>query len=140
MVQARNDVRTSVRQAWMFWREVKRRHLIRATGFERWIWENGVSCVDGGLPGVACALGNNFDTPGRDDCGATHTAFDLCRYDGDLADGRGQAIDTGGPGAQDDVTLPAGYSGRSESVITACFLRRRLDPARWLARSECPRP
>jgi hypothetical protein len=123
----------------MFWREVKRRGLIRATGFERWIWENGVSCVDGGQPGLSCAIGNNFDTPGRDDCGATHTAFDLCRYDSDLTDGSGQAVDTGGPGPEDDLTLPPGYSGRSESIITACFLLRRLDHARWLARTDCPR-
>jgi hypothetical protein len=139
MVQARNDPRTGVHFAWMFWRELNRLGLVGRTGFERWIWENDVSCVNGGTPGAACAAGNDFDTPGRDDCGATHTAFQGCIHDDD-ADGHGQPIDFGGPGAGDELRLPPAYDDRSEGLISACFLLRQLDNARWQARADCPRP
>jgi acetyl esterase/lipase len=138
-VQARNDVQVASRNTWMFWREMDRLGLVKKTHFERWIWENDVSCVGGGVPGIGCAVGNNSRTPGQDDCGSTHTAFEGCVYDDDNEDGHGQAIDRGGIGGQDNITLPAAYDDKSEGLITTCFLLRYLDHVRWRARADCPR-
>jgi acetyl esterase/lipase len=139
VVHARNDVQSDSRNAWLFWREMHRLGLVQKTHFERWVWENNVSCVRGGTPGVGCPVGNNSLTAGQDDCGSTHTAFENCVYDDENDDGHGQPIDRGGLGGHDNITLPSAYDDKSEGLITTCFLMRYLDNARWLARADCPR-
>jgi dienelactone hydrolase len=113
--------------AWMFTDEAAR---LGTKGVQRWIWNDGVSCIDGSkpippggkVPPGGCGYGWTEIGHTNYDCGGSHGVFNRCVY----RDNR-QHVDIGDPrNPNDDVILPALYNKRTEQPISTCFLFHAL--------------